>query len=233
MSSKHYKNLDSLRNIDPILDAAEQVLRTDNVVFVDPKKAPGAIGPAMLGLAGIGAVAAGLGAAGIGTGAAGLTATGLGAGAIGLSAAGIGAGAAGLGVAGIGAGAAGLGVAGIGAGAAGFGAGAAGIGAGLGSLALAPIAIPALLAGGIGYLILKNKKDKELHQQMAIRLKKAITIQNALIQKNKDLINQLIKKENETNQVNIDLRKKLDETTAVNEALRQIIATFQSDLGLT
>jgi hypothetical protein len=84
-------------------------------------------------------------------------------------------------------GATGAGVAGV-AGAAGFaGAGlASGVGTagalGAGAL-LAPVAIPAAIIGGIGYLLFKNKKSKELREKTEYRLKKAVKLQNEIIRK--------------------------------------------------
>jgi hypothetical protein len=56
---------------------------------------------------------------------------------------------------------------------------------------LAPVAIPLAILGGIGYLIFKNKKSKELREKTEYRLKKAVALQNEIIRKLKQYIQQL------------------------------------------
>ncbi|MBM7649786.1 gas vesicle protein [Bacillus ectoiniformans] len=127
-------------------------------------------------------------------------------------------------------GAAGAGVASFtGAGLAAGGLGAAGT-MGAGAL-LAPVAIPAAILGGITYLIFRNKKNRELREKMEYRLKKAVALQNEVIRKLKLYIQQLEKSAKDLLEENMKLRQKIDELTAVNEALTNEINKMMSDLS--
>jgi gas vesicle protein len=96
---------------------------------------------------------------------------------------------------------------------------------------LAPVAIPAAILGGLGYLIFKNKKSKELREKTEYRLKKAVTLQNEIICKLKLYIQQLERMTADLLEENMKLRQKIDELTAVNEALMSEINKMMSDLS--
>lgn len=120
------------------------------------------------------------------------------------------------------------------AGTAGIGVGTAslvgGTAATIGGVALLPIVAPVALLSGIGYLLFKNKKDKELHNKKLARYKEAIRKQNEIIKMYEVMHDELVKSEERLKKENVELRKKLEELLAVNEALLKIIEELRYDL---
>ncbi|WP_064091523.1 hypothetical protein [Rossellomorea aquimaris] len=96
---------------------------------------------------------------------------------------------------------------------------------------LAPMVIPAAILSGFGYLFFKNKKNKELREKMEYRLKRAVTKQNEIILKLKLYIRKLEEATADLLEENMKLRQKIDELTAVNEALMSEINKMMSDLS--
>lgn len=137
---------------------------------------------------------------------------------------------AGTGAAGVaGAGIAGAGIAG------GLGAGAMGAAGVAGGIALAPIAVPLALVTGIGYLIFKSKKEKQLREALQFRLKKAVEKENqlirtyeAILKKQQEAANKKIAEQNDTI---IERGKKIDELFALNKSLRELIQKMTDQLA--
>ncbi|GAE27774.1 hypothetical protein JCM9140_3933 [Halalkalibacter wakoensis JCM 9140] len=127
-------------------------------------------------------------------------------------------------------GAAGLGKVGLGLGAAKLGTASFAGGAAIGGVALLPFVAPALVLGGIGYLLFKNKKDKEFHNKKLSRYKEAIKKQNDVIQKYQIMDQERQASESRLKRVNMELREKIDELLAVNEALLKVIDELGNDL---
>ncbi|NEU30577.1 hypothetical protein GN156_07235 [bacterium LRH843] len=104
-----------------------------------------------------------------------------------------------------------------------------------GSVALAPVAIPLALVTGIGYLIFKNKKERELRERLQIRLKKAVEVQNKLIREYENLVKSMqAEAEKEMNHFKQKVKeqaKKIEELVAINKALEDIISKMTSQLA--
>ncbi|MBM7702911.1 hypothetical protein [Metabacillus iocasae] len=96
---------------------------------------------------------------------------------------------------------------------------------------LAPVVIPAAILSGIGYILFKSKKQKELRQKVEYRLKKAVTLQNETIQKLKLYMKKLEHAAENLYEENMKLRQKIDELMAINEALMNEIHKMTSDLS--
>lgn len=125
------------------------------------------------------------------------------------------------------AGAMGLGTGTVGVGTAAFTGGAA-----VGGTFLLPILLPASIVGGLGYLIFKNKKEKELHKQKLARYNEAIKKQNEVIKKYEQMESQRKQSEQKLKEENRSLREKMAELRIINDALVNIINDLQSDLKI-
>ncbi|WP_318506116.1 hypothetical protein [Bacillus sp. T3] len=105
----------------------------------------------------------------------------------------------------------------------------------VGGVALAPIALPLALITGVGYLLFKNKKERELRERLQIRLKKAVEMQNKLIRQYQNLLQSLqIEAEKEVNyykQIVKEQAKKIEELAAINTALQDVISKMSAQLS--
>ena len=94
---------------------------------------------------------------------------------------------------------------------------------------LLPFIAPIALLSGIGHLF-KNEKDKELYKKKLFRYKEAITKQNEIIKKYQDLERRRVETEEIQKVENCEVRAKINELRAVNEALLKLIKELSNDL---
>ena len=94
----------------------------------------------------------------------------------------------------------------------------------------APIAIPTLLLGGIGYLLSKNKKEKELHNQRIAKYNKVVEKKNKIFEAYKKEKEKMEKDYERTKSENEDLKAKVREYELIFEALKKQREKFEKDL---
>lgn len=107
-------------------------------------------------------------------------------------------------------------------------------GATAGGIALAPVAIPVVLIGGIGYLIFKNKKMKQLNEALQSRLEKAVEKQNKIIKEYNELLNEqksaTRKRIKDDEAIIKQQAQKIDELLAMMKSLELVINKMTEQL---
>lgn len=91
-------------------------------------------------------------------------------------------------------------------------------------------AVPIALLSTIGYLIFKNKKDRELHKKKLARYNETIKKQNELIKRFEELDKKRVEYEEKVQRENKRLRDKLEEILAVNKVLLEINDELNQEL---